>query len=418
MGDAFFNKAWQSVDQTIHKGPHARWIMVKQDLQTILGDYDKNKNKFASYKIDRPYRVVDTFAGGGGNKNLDAGWSQAFQERGDDLVRIEFEGKNNPNSNKDFGYIPDFNDIMNVSYQDIVDKFGGNPPDIMCGSPPCEGFSVAGLTDFANWKQLDEGSRFKDLKEKKREFNRARNRKDVDYFLDKDVGPKALSDGPKRGRSLMNKYLDLVRQGLEDNPDMLWVMENPMGMMRYQPEVGALPMIQPKIYSQSKYKYPDVKGVSRPRIERSPTENPIPSITHASYSGPFSRRLGGTGKLLPGVEGLPDRKATDLWGNLSDFFEARPPTKMNVHPNFDRTEWEKPTRYYPEGRKWPPKYFGHAGLFHTPAERGGGGLQRTTAYTNPKTGEVFPPYWMKSLIPADLGRDLRGAASKYFRSKN
>jgi len=85
-------------------------------------------------------------------------------------------------------------------------------------------------------------------------------------------------------------------------------------------------------------------------------------------------------------------------------------------------EYEAPTSYYPKGRTWPPKFFGHAGrtgvkgAFHDASERGSrtGGIQSKGAWTDPATGVEYPTYWMRSLIPAELGRDFMTAIENWY----
>jgi len=403
------------------------WSLVK-DLQSTLDEFNKNKNKLARLSVDDgKLNTVEAFAGASSNPNLEAGWSQGFDERGHNVQRIELEqdkkGRHIPGM---FGYKPDFNDMLDVHAEDIIEGANGEPIHVFTASYPCEDFSLLG--GGKKWTDWDN--------EKKRKFNIARALGDADFFKDPRVGPTPVEELQGPGLDLLRHTLQVRDDLRRDNPDLLWLLENPNNSLsRYQPELGMEPLIQPRpLGMTSKYKMPQVEGIKPVRIARRPNEAPPPSVTHASYAGKLSELLGGSGKPMPGhvlnetipghIGGLPPRKPTDLWSNLAHGlgdFEARPLTTPGVNPNFPIAEYELPTRYYPDGyggvpgkgRVWPPKRFGHAGLFHSVGERGGGGIQRQGPWTSPK-GITIPPYWMRSLIPADLGRDVADAAEKYY----
>ena len=395
------------------------WSLVK-DLQSTLDEFNRNKNKLARLSVDDgKLNTVEAFSGASSNPNLEAGWSQGFDERGHNVQRIELEqdkqGRRNPGM---FGYKPDFNNILDVHAEDIIEGANGEPIHVFTASYPCEDFSLLG--GGKKWTDWDT--------EKKRKFNIARVLQDADFFKDPRVGPTAVEDFQGPGRELLRHTLQVRDDLRRDNPDLIWLLENPNNSLsRYQPELGMEPLIQPRpLGMTSKYRMPQIEGIKPVRIARKPHESPPPSVTHASYAGPLSALLGGSGKPMPGhilnetipghIGGLPPRKPTDLWSNLAlgiGDFEARPLTTPGVNPNFPIAEYQTPTRYYKEGRVWPPKRFGHAGLFHSVGERGGGGIQRQGAWTSPK-GVTIPPYWMRSLIPADLGRDVADAAEKYY----
>ena len=376
------------------------WEIMKADRQTTMRDFDKNRQRFARNLIEEGEtpRFFDDYAGAGGGGIL-GGWSQGPRERGWDVATLEIDPQG--------WYKPDFSDSLKVTADDILDRFDGKAPHVYASSFPCEGFSIAGNIS-GNWDDWND--------KKKAAFNRARRRGDTEFFDDPSVGPTPASDKAKLGRKLALASLQRQADLHEVFPDMLTFNENPTGMARYQPELGAIPLAQPLPYDQSSYEYPDIPGVKRPNLRRVGGQPPLPSITHASYSGPMSRLLGGKGALMPGVpEGdLPSRKPTDIFGRTG-LWEPRPPTKVNVHPEYPIELLRKPTKKYPEGRK-RPKSPGHAGLLHQVAERGAktGTQGHGGGYTDPTTGKFYPTYWIRSLIPAELSRDVTREAERWF----
>lgn len=86
----------------------------------------------------RPLRVLDAFAGAGG-------FSLGFKMAGCRITgAIEIDrwacdtfSFNHPDSVVLHGNISDF------SEEDLLQKFGDEPPDIIIGGPPCQGFSIA-----------------------------------------------------------------------------------------------------------------------------------------------------------------------------------------------------------------------------------------------------------------------------------
>jgi len=390
------------------------WDVTKHDRQTIMDEFDANARKLARMTVDGPLNTVDAFTGGSGHPLIEAGWNQGFKERGHNVTTIELDEKN------ELGWKPDFRDILEMDANDLIEHLNGEPVHVFCGSPPCEGFSNAGAT-AANWGDW-EGPKEK-AAHKKRDFNVARHTQDHAFFDDPSVGPTPTHERSRDGREMLLHYLQMKDDLLRDNPDLLWLVENPTNALtRYQPELGRERLMRPLPYELSRFKYPDIEGVKRPRIERRPAESPIGSASHASYSGIASGLFGGSSAPMPGHTGLPSRKGTDLWGNLEGKggFELRPPTKVGVHPGFDRATYEAPTPYYPEGRTWPPRSFGHGGLFHTAAERGSrdpNAIQGRGDWTHP-SGQVIPEYWMRSLIPAELGRDVARAAEKWYGTED
>ena len=73
-------------------------------------------------------KVLDLFSG---TRSI----ASAFEEHGHDVFAVELD-KRHPN-------IDWYADIMEITSQDILDRFGH--PDVIWASPPCEKFSVAAI---------------------------------------------------------------------------------------------------------------------------------------------------------------------------------------------------------------------------------------------------------------------------------
>ena len=352
--------------------------------------------------------VLETYAGGGGNPNLPAGWSQAARDRGHNVLTNEIMYAGNPmkDYDVDLGYMPDFaGDIRNFTAEDIIRRFGGKTPDLFCASPPCEGHSISAR--MAGWED------WKDEQEKKDAFNRARNAGDWAFFDDPSVGPTPANEQAHLGRSLMNYTWDLVdglqdyrthHEGRDTDDPMYYMVENPTGMMRYQPEMAVRPMIQPA-------------GVRR-RGKQAPSS----SVTHSSYSGPWAEHLGFARHDIPGHPSLPSRKPTDLWSNMGDIFTPREHTKVGLHenaPELNMSLEDLRAKFGNRVEEVPlaPKKPGHAGVYHAWAPRGArSGTQSIGSFTMPD-GTIMPKYQMRSLIPYGLGLDTIMAVERALRGE-
>jgi len=365
--------------------------------------------------MDKPFNVVwnilksermnvlETFAGAGGNEEIPAGWGQAARDRGHNVFRNEImyagnkdeiDDKGKAWADVDLGYIPEMpGNILNYSAQDIIAMLGGKTPDVFYASPPCEGHSIsARMQGWGDWKGLED---------KKKAFNRARNTGDAEFFNDLSVGPTPTNDAAVQGRALMNHTLKLIddlqdyrlnNEGLDPDDPMYWWMENPTGMMRFQPEVGMRPLAQPL------------------GVKRRGTRSPAPSVTHASYSGPMAERLGFESHPIPGHPAIPSRKPTDLWTNAGDIWMPREHTKVGLHqdaPELNMTLEELQSIFGNRITEVPTlgKTPGDAGVYHQFAPRGArSGTQGVGAFTTP-SGTRIPAYHAKSLIPYGLGLD-------------
>lgn len=343
--------------------------------------------------------VVETYAGAGGLDEIHAGWGQAARDRGHNVLRNEIMYAGNPDekwADYDLGYMPELpGNILNFGAQDIIDQLDGKTPDVFYASPPCEGHSVSarmqGWTDWAGEKK------------KKDAFNRARNEGDADYFKDPSVGPTPGNDAARTGRQLMNHTLKLIddlqdyrmnNEGRDNDDPMYWWLENPTGMMRYQPEMGMRTLGQPQ---GTKLKGRDI---------------PFPTITHSSYSGPFAENIGMPRHDIPGHPSLPSRKPTDLWTNASDVWMPRPHTRRGLHQNapvFDADLADLQGKYGKRVEEVPKREdvrrFGDSGVYHEWGPRGAKTGTQGIKPLNLPSGIRIPKYHMKSLIPYGLGED-------------
>ena len=123
-------------------------------------------------------RILDLFCGLGG-------WSQAFKDRGHEVVTVDIEQKFNPIICKDIGKLTIFDLKKAADYLSF---------DVVLASPPCNCFSVASIGKHWNY----------------------------------DGTPKKTA---KKAISLVQNTLFLIK---ELNPKF-WVMENPRGMLRQLP---------------------------------------------------------------------------------------------------------------------------------------------------------------------------------------
>ena len=334
--------------------------------------------------------VMETYAGAGGNPDIHAGWGQAARDRGHNVVRNEIMYAGNPEGgwqDTDLGYMPEMpGNILNFTAEDVIRRFGGKTPDVFYASPPCEGFSQAAR--HQGWED------WADEHEKKKQFNLARNRGDARYFMQPGVGPTPGNPQAHRGRGLMNHTFGMIddlqdyrihNEGRDLDDPMYWWLENPTGMMRYQPEVGARTLAQPPQSLAADYP----GDFPPPNMSRRPNQPPLPSVTHSSYSGPFAEALGLDRHDIPGHPALPSRKPTDLWTNAQDIWTPRPHTKVGKH----------------------------GGIFHAKAPRGAKtGVQAVEDWITPQ-GLKIPKYHMRSLIPYGLGLDTIQAVERAKRGE-
>lgn len=137
--------------------------------------------------------MVDLYAGLGGSGTVRGGWATPFRDRGwKSVITIDIEAKFNPTI---------VEDMLNVTAADIIKANGGKIPIVVCASPPCTSFSIAGCRH--HW----------------------------DAATGQPKSPAGIL-----GQKLLRHTLKLMA---ELKP-LYWWMENPRGLMRKQPEVQNL----------------------------------------------------------------------------------------------------------------------------------------------------------------------------------
>ena len=94
-------------------------------------------------------------------------------------------------------------DILKWKYKDFFKNF---VPDLIWASPPCETFSVLAYP-----------------------------------FKERDIKTaEPFSDRAKLGTKILHRTLKIIQYALSLNPKLIFVMENPRGMMRYDSKVKKL----------------------------------------------------------------------------------------------------------------------------------------------------------------------------------
>ena len=131
-------------------------------------------------------KVLELFAG---TRSIGKGFERAGVPR-ENILSIEFD-----HQHPDIDW---YRDINTVTVDEIVKEFG--VPDVVWASPPCQSFSIAAIS-----------------------HHRTRG---PDGFL----YPK--SEFAKQSDKLLEHTLDLIRELLDMNPDLIWFIENPRGGMR------------------------------------------------------------------------------------------------------------------------------------------------------------------------------------------
>tara|TARA_R110000824_G_scaffold216498_2_gene403121 strand:- start:237 stop:782 length:546 start_codon:yes stop_codon:yes gene_type:complete len=147
--------------------------------------------------------------------------------------------------------------------------------------------------------------------------------------------------------------LEIIFEFKKLNPNLFWWLENPRGMMRYQPELSAISRV---------------------------------TVTHGSYHDPAASHFGLPGDAHVGMpEGhLPPCKPTDLWGDFPGTWTPRP---------------------------YLQKKFG--GILYMKAPRGSRtGIQGMDGSAKSPSGEKIGAYWVRSLIPFYLGWDTITAVER------
>ena len=137
-------------------------------------------------------KVLELFAG---TRSI----SRAFEARGHETFSIEWD-KQHPN-------ISWYADIGTVTTQDILERFG--VPDVVWASPDCTSYSIAAISHHR-------------IKE-----------------ADGNLVPK--SDYAKFCDKVNEHVIEMIKELLEINPNMIYFIENPRGGMREMNFMKGLP---------------------------------------------------------------------------------------------------------------------------------------------------------------------------------
>ena len=175
-------------------------------------------------------KVLELFAG---TRSI----GKAFEAKGHEVYSVEWD--------KDFENIDLYEDILNVTAQDIIDKFG--KPDVIWASPDCTTFSVSAISRHRR-KNKETGS------------------------LD------AVSDYAKFCDKVDQHVLELIK---ELNPKY-WFIENPRGGMRKMQWMQSLPR-----YTVTYCQYELDKPVSERRMKPTDiwTNHPNPKFKPPCKNG-------------------------------------------------------------------------------------------------------------------------------------
>ena len=137
-------------------------------------------------------KVLELFAG---TRSI----SRAFEARGHETFSIEWD-KQHPD-------ISWYADIGTITTQDILEKFG--VPDVVWASPDCTSYSIAAISHHR-------------IKE-----------------ADDNLAPK--SDYAKFCDKVNKHVIEMIKELLEINPNMIYFIENPRGGMRKMNFMKGLP---------------------------------------------------------------------------------------------------------------------------------------------------------------------------------
>lgn len=133
--------------------------------------------------MNKKLKVLELFAG---TRSI----GKSFENKGHSVFSVEWD-EQHENIN---WYV----DIGTITMQDIVEKFG--VPDVIWASPDCTSYSVAGISHH--------------------------RRKEDDGNL------RPISEYAKFCDSVNAHVINLIKEFLEINPNMLYFIENPRGGMR------------------------------------------------------------------------------------------------------------------------------------------------------------------------------------------
>lgn len=193
-------------------------------------------------------KIVEFFAG---TRSI----GRAFEAKGHEVFSVEWDKK--------FEDIDLYADILTVTAQDILEKFG--KPDIIWASPDCTTFSIAAISHHRR-KNIDTGN------------------------LD------PISDYAKFCDKVDQHVLDLIR---ELNPKF-WFIENPRGGMRKMTWMQGLPR-----YTVTYCQYGDTRMKPTDIWTNHPAPNFLPMCKNGDPCHEKSPRGSRTG--TQGIKGTKDR---------------------------------------------------------------------------------------------------------------
>jgi hypothetical protein len=175
-------------------------------------------------------KILELFAG---TRSI----GKAFERRGHEVYSIEWD--------KDFDHIDWYADIMTVTAQDILERFGR--PDVIWASPDCATFSIAGISHH-------------------------RRRNPETGALD------PISEYARFCDEVDQHVLDLIH---ELRP-RYWFIENPRGGMRKMPWMRSLPR-----YTVTYCQYETDKPVEQRRMKPTDiwTNHPAPKFRPMCHNG-------------------------------------------------------------------------------------------------------------------------------------
>ena len=147
-------------------------------------------------------KVLELFAG---TRSIGKAFERAGVPR-EDILSVEIDTQH-----RDIDW---YKDIMTIETQDVLDYFGGEVPDVIWASPPCQSFSIAAISHH-------------------------RTRGDDGYLYPK-------SDFAKQSDALLQHTLKLIANleaiaEISRGKPLYWFIENPRGGMRKSIYMRGLP---------------------------------------------------------------------------------------------------------------------------------------------------------------------------------
>jgi hypothetical protein len=186
-------------------------------------------------------KVLELFAGS-------RSFSKVAEEMGMETYTTDY---------KDFEGIDQVCDIFDFDYDKV-----GFVPDIIWASPPCRTFSIASCS--THW-----------TKDKSyiNEFNQ--------YYKDKEFIPK--TEDAEWGLRMVRKMKEIIAHYTDINPNVIFIIENPRGLLRKMPEMKIYNLERKTIwycqYGDTRAKPTDI-WTNAPWIPRPVCKNGNPDCHH------------------------------------------------------------------------------------------------------------------------------------------